>query len=176
MFFLALRLEFRLLDSDPDLDSFHCENGTIQTMVQSSYFTMVRHQGLAYAVIRDGDTVGYCMIKVGAVEYKDPEAYDESDNQYGAIFIKYIVVDKPVRGQKIGRTMLNTLIQAAEQFSKQLPVRLLVIDALTEYCDWYKTFGFQFLMEKNERSNTNTMFIDFINREQLETYLKLYGA
>lgn len=176
MFFLALKLEFKLLDHDPDLDSFCCENGTIQTMLEGSYFAVVRHQGLAYAVLRNGDIVGYCMIKVGAVEYKDPEAYDESDNQYGAVFIKYIIVDKAARGQKIGGTMLNTLIQVAKRFSAQLPIRMLVIDALTEYCDWYKTFGFQFLVGKNELSNTNTMFIDFINREQLEAYLRTYSA
>lgn len=176
VFFLALKLEFKLLDEDPNLDSFRCENGTIQNMVEGSYFAVVRRQGLAYAVMQDGDIVGYCMIKVGAVEYEDPDAYDESDNQYGAIFIKYIIVDKPVRGQKIGSTMMNALIQAAKDFSAKLPIRLLVIDALTEYCSWYEMFGFQFLTEKNECSATNAMFIDFINREQLEAYMSAYDA
>lgn len=166
-----MTLDFRLLTSDPDLSQFDCANTSIENMVEKSYFAVARKQAAAYAVIQNKSVVAYVKITFGAITF-DSEVYEGSDNSYGAIRIKYIVVDKPLRKQNIGTAIMKSLINFSRDICNRYPIRFLVLDSLTEYCEWYEKLGFQFMYEKDVQKHTNLMYMDFINREQLEAYIK----
>lgn len=166
-----MTLSFCLLTNDPDLSKFECDNTSIENMVRSSYFAVARKQAAAYAVIQNESVVAYIMISIGAITF-DSDVYDGSDNSYGAIRIKYIVVDKPLRKQNIGTGIMNSLIKLSRNICNRYPIRFLVLDSLTECCDWYEKLGFQFVSEKDVHKHTNLMYMDFVNREQLEAYTK----
>ncbi len=171
----VLKIETVKLENDPILNRFKGENSSIQTMVEGSYYATVRQQGLAYEILCDGEVVGYYMIKVGAIRYENDDFSDSSDLEYGAIVLKYIIIDKQYRHKGIGTAVMRNLALFTKTISLQLPIRFLFLDALTEYQDWYEKIGFFALTTSNISTGpTVPMIMDFINREQLERYIQTY--
>ncbi len=113
------------------------------------------------------------MVQAGGIQYTDPNANDESEKEYGILKLKYIIIDERYRNQHVGTAILNSIIRYADQASKQVPIRFLVLEALKEKCQWYEGLGFQYLPE-SENDSTVLMFMDFINKEQLDDYLRTY--
>ncbi len=170
-----MNIEAVKLEDDPVLDTFQDGNNTIRTMVEGSCFATVRHQGLAYEILCDGAVAGYYMIKVGAIKYEDEDVYDSSDLEYGAIILKYIIIDKRFRRRGIGSAVLKSIALLTKTISTQLPIRFLFLNALTEYQQWYEKIGF-FALEASKSSSKPTvpMIMDFINKEKLERYMQTY--
>lgn len=161
-----------------DVKDFTCGVNSIDTWVQESYYGLLTKQMNTYEIVLDGRTVGYYGLMFREVK---PEECKEEVAEYSAVTlsdkfisvcIKYLVVDVRFHRRGIGTKILWDVIKRVKLLSKEYPIRLIVIDALPELVEWYKTFGFA-PMEHNSIGQdgfSEQMFIELVDYKQLDEY------
>ena len=68
------------------------------------------------------------------------EEYESNmTNYYMAIHIRYLAIDVRLQHNGIGTRVLQGIVAEILKLSKIYPIRIITIDALSEYHEWYKT-------------------------------------
>ena len=158
-----LRLEVMQGDISPSLS---CGEKSIDALMGLAYSKTVSKQALAYNILVDEHLVGNCMLKL--VRLCDEIAdYYISDNEFIALELSYLAIDRRLQGQGIGTLVLKKLIQWARMKSEELPIRFFVLDAFKARKGWYRGVGFGEYPKKMDPRcpGTVAMRMDFINLE-----------
>lgn len=98
-----LRLEVMQGDISPSLS---CGEKSIDALMGLAYSKTVSKQALAYNILVDEHLVGNCMLKL--VRLCDEIAdYYISDNEFIALELSYLAIDRRLQGQGIGTLVLK---------------------------------------------------------------------
>lgn len=167
-----LRLVIMDKEISPDLS---CGVKSIDHLMQSAYAKTLFKQALAYNIMVDGHLVGNCMIKL--VHFVDGETeYYEQDQEFTALEISYLAIDRRMQQKGIGSQVLKSLILFAKKIASQLPVRYLVIDALKDKEAWYTKAGFRVYPKAEDARYPGTvpMIMDLMDMEAAKKYAESY--
>ena len=159
---------------DKDVKEFCCANASIEKQIEESYFTTLLKQAYGYQIIIDDKVVGYYMLYFRNINLRQVhkimgEEY-ESDmlDYYIAMHIRYLAIDKKLQHLGIGTAVLKGLIVEILRISKIYPIRVITIDALLEYHEWYRKIGFRDSPGCMYDGITVPMFIDCMTKEENE--------
>lgn len=167
-----LRLSVVRDERPPD---WQCGVDSIDALVRSAYARTLFKQSLAYDIRVDGRAVGSCMVRLVRLLDEDAEYY-ERDQEFVALEISYLAIDKRLHRRGLGTQVLKALIQRAREIAAALPVRFLVIDALKEKEGWYTEAGFRTYpkVEDLRYPDTVPMRMDLIDLKAAERYAESY--
>lgn len=165
----------QLLDNNQEIRDFKCGNASIErTITESYYLTLLKH-AYAYKIIGNGMILGYYMLLFRKILLEDcPESigdyYTEKLDYCTSIHIDYLAINEKYQHRGIGTNVLKMIILFVMKFGKKLPIRLITIDALKEYYDWYRGIGFIAFNEKDLKDSkpTISMYMDCISKDNLE--------
>lgn len=151
-------------------ESFDCGNASINDLVYASPFLTLLKFAVSYEIINDGSIVGYYMIDFKELRLDDcPESvreYNDGNTESCAVArIRYIAIKKEKQGLGFGTYTLKAIVAAILEMSKELPIRLIVLDALKERCSWYEERGFFYYNEKEKETSSSAtvrMYMDCI--------------
>lgn len=166
-----LRLKVMQGDISPSLS---CGEKSIDALMTVAYSKTLCKQAQAYNILIDGHLVGNCMLKL--VRLCDENAdYCVSDNEFIALELSYLAIDRRLQGQGIGTSVLKQLIRRARMMSEELPIRFFVLDAFESRKEWYRRVGFGEYPKKMDPHcpGTVAMRMDFINLELVSKYIDL---
>ncbi len=157
---------------------FKCGNGSIENMISESYYMSILNQSYAGKIVFNNVTIGYFMYSFKSIPVKRfVEAefiadYCPKTSFIPAFFIDYIAINSNVQKKKLGTVVLKLIIKMAKEISKTYPIRVIVLDALGEYYDWYEKNGFRPLdvesITTTSRSPTILMYMDCFSKEDFE--------
>lgn len=145
--------EIRCPLMDKEVDGFECNNSSIEEQVRDSYFITLLKQAYGHQIIIDGQIVGYYM----------------------AMHIRYLAIDKRVQHRGIGTIVLRGILAEIIELSKKYPIRIITIDALTEYYDWYKNIGFKDIHGCESDGIVHQMYIDCMTKKETECLEEFCG-
>lgn len=175
-------MNYKLLQEDVPPGAFDCGNASINDWVTKSYYVTLLQHGYAYQIVGNDKILGYYMIVLRDIELNEcPESISEFFeetlcNKIPSVCIKYIAIDKKYQGNKIGTTVLKSLIKKIREFADLFPIRVITLDALPELVEWYKQVGFREMPYNppQQEGYTVYMYLDCIkNPEKLEKYVNL---
>ena len=171
------------LQEDVPKGSFYCGNGSIERMIEDSYFVTQLQHAFAFKVYDDkNNVIGYYMITFREAwlseftqeeirEYYSENYFGNSDNgKIPVIYIRYIAIDKALQGRGLGTWLLGYIIAEVKRLiENNWPVRLIVLSALKERYEWYLENGFQAIREEDLQNQEETieMFMDMLQEKQL---------
>lgn len=168
-----------------ETESFHCGNGSIESRIKGMYYATLLREGYGYEILsrtKKAETViGYYFLRlttmVGAYDNVDEELRSEVFDReypfhYAAMEISFLAIHRERQNEGIGTRMLAQIIDSILLHSKTLPIRFIVIDALAEKVDWYIKIGFTPFKEAKKGAPTIKMYMDCIENEALDQYLK----
>lgn len=159
---------------DRDVTGFTCGNNSIDRQVEESYYATLLKQAYGYQIKLDNKIVGYYMlyfknINLQIVNDILEEEYDSNFvNYYIAAHIRYLAIDKQLQHKSLGTYVLKGLISEILRLSKSYPIRIITLDALLEYYDWYKSIGFRDIPGKEHDGITVAMYMDCMSAEEAE--------
>ena len=87
---------------------------------------------------------------------------------YMAMHIRYLAIDERLQHRGIGTRVLRGIIFEILRLSKIYPIRIITIDALSEYHEWYKTIGFKDIPGREFDGITYPMFMDCMSKEEID--------
>lgn len=158
------------IEYQQDLVGHDCGNYSINTTVMQSYYPHILKQAKTYKILLSDIIIGFYCISIGSINLENSNSdiadYYHGTPEYGFLKLNYLAVDKSLQNKGIGSTILKMIVVEAHSLCQRYPIRLLVIDALTEKVEWYKKRGFRVLFQKqNDSENRETvkMFIDLIS-------------
>ena len=144
--------------------------------------TLLKH-AYSYSFSCDGVVLGYYMIQFHKINLNIcPESigdYYARIDYCMAMHIGLLAVDSKFQKKRIGTNVLKTLIKMVKNYSKSLPIRLITIDALKEFSEWYIEIGFTYFDEKDlqDEKSTISMYIDcieLVSMEKIKEYQECY--
>lgn len=154
---------------------FSCANPSIDLLVRESYFVTLLKQAYGHQIRTEDQVVGYYLIhfrsiknnKINQMLGQPEEEYESSLlDFYIALHIKYLAIDKEWQHRGIGTAVLKGLIDEGVNLSKKYPIRMITIDALAEYYNFYKKIGFQDIPGQKPAGPTIPMFLDCMSVEE----------
>lgn len=166
------KISFPLMDKE--VTAFKCNNASIEQQVRDSYFITLLKQAYGHQIIIDGNVVGYYMIyfkgiKLDEVNKIMDEEYESNmADYYMAMHIRYLAIDERVQHQGIGTYVLKVLIAEILSLSKKYPIRIITIDALREYYEWYQHIGFKDIPGRESDGVITPMFLDCMAKEDVD--------
>ena len=90
------------------------------------------------------------------------------------LHIEYIAVGTPYQRKGIGSSVLKKIIRDTEKISEILPLRLITMDALKEYVEWYQQFHFKSCGEESDNSAVELMYLDLVPNSDIQKLEMLY--
>lgn len=101
---------------------------------------------------------------------KISDYYSEKMDYCVSIHIDFLAIDSCFQHKGIGTSVLKTIIATCKRLIPFIPVRLITLDALKEYYEWYCKNGFVAFDEKDLTNDCPTipMYMDCITNENAE--------
>lgn len=155
-----MELQIEEINSSHKLDEFICSNNSLDTYLKNeAYYEHIMKFATTKIVTINDRIVAYFTIEFKNIEIKE----DEITEIYPTVHLKCLAVDKVYKNNGIGTILLQHITVEAEQISKFVGCRCLLINALSDKVSWYQDRGFQFLDEDSRKQDDITvpMFIDF---------------
>ena len=135
------------LQEDVPKGSFYCGNGSIERMIEDSYFVTQLQHAFAFKVYDDRNyIIGYYMItfqEVWLSEFTQEEIREYySENYFGnrdngkipVIYIRYIAIDKALQGRGLGTWLLGYIITEVKRLIENgWPVRLIILSVFEKW-------------------------------------------
>lgn len=165
--------------------NFDCGISSINIMVRRSFYSNLLRQTNVQAILFDGKPVGFCATSIRKVSVSPDNttapfagAYEGTED-YTAINLDYIAVEKKLQKNGIGKVTLLAIIQQSMTFYQKLPIRLLFLEALNDKVDWYKNLGFLVFDNRNpsKTPGTTAMYVDLMpqcEKQALQDYQLSY--
>lgn len=176
------KLTCSLMNSEVHEGDFDCGNDTIESTICSAYYSTLLHQTYGYQICMDDKIVGYYMIYLKEINIDVMEKIEGDEYNSGVIdyyisaHINYIAIDKKYQQKKIGTHVLKGIISDILKKSKDIPIRLITLDALNVYHEWYKTIGFRDIPGMDAKNDITPMYMDCMGeyeRKQLDLYYQI---
>ena len=165
-------LSFKLMPNEVYQGEFYCGNNSIETSICSSYYATLLKQAYAYQIC-DGDiVVGYYMIYLKRINLDIMERLEDDEYNSGVVdgytsaHISYIAIADDKQHNKYGTYALKGIIKNILLLSKNLPIRLITLDALSEYENWYYDIGFRKIPGMDNSDGIIPMYMDCMSREE----------
>lgn len=159
---------------DKEVSGFKCANPSIEEQVRDSYFITLLKQAYGHQIIIDGKVIGYYMLYFKGIGLDEvnaimSEQYESNmADYYMAMHIRYLAIDERIQHRGIGTRVLRGLIAEILKLSKIYPIRIVTIDALSEYYQWYKKIGFKDIPGRKSDEITYPMYIDCMTKEDAD--------
>lgn len=106
--------------------------------------------------------LGYYAVSMSSIEA--PDLYDEkrvATFPHPALKIGRLLVDKKLRGQKIGTAAIASIVQLAKAINRFVACRFILVDSKPWVVEFYQKNGFVVVGgEINENSSTVEMLFD----------------
>ena len=165
-------LSLKLMPYEVSQGEFCCGNNSIETSICSSYYATLLKQAYAYQICEGNIIIGYCMVYLKRISLDIMKSVENDEYNSGIVdgytsaHISYIAIaaDKQHRGY--GTLTLKGIIKNILELSKRLPIRLITLDALPEYEDWYCGIGFREIPCANNFSDIIPMYMDCMSNEE----------
>lgn len=169
-------LFIRRLKADPAMNHFDCGNGSINDKIKDGYYTTLLKHGYAYEICLNDMVIGHYMFRIVPLLYDSDYKIGSEIPCYSAIKLEYLAIDQKYQRAGNGTKVLKYIIHMAKQYSEQMPIRFLSIDALTEKVEWYIECGFQMYGQDNRGSESITvpMFMDFCDMDTVMEYCQSF--
>ena len=158
---------------DEEVTFFRCGNSSIEQQIKDSYFATLLKQAYGHKILIDGKCVGYYMLMFKHIELDDinqimcDEYQSDIANYYTSIHIKYLAIDERYQNNKIGTTVLRAILSQILKLSMKYPIRIITIDALDKYYEWYKAIGFRDMPSREYDGVTHPMFMDCMTEDDV---------
>lgn len=159
---------------DKEVTEFKCANSSIEQQIEDAYFITLLKQAYGHQIVIDGTVIGYYMLYFKGIQLEEINKIMEEDYEsnmadyYMAMHIRYLAIDERLQHKGIGTRVLKGIIAEILRLSKIYPIRIITIDALSEYYEWYKTIGFKDIPGREFDGNTYAMFMDCMSEAELE--------
>lgn len=166
---------------DKDVSGFSCGNASIDRQVEKSYFATLLKQAYGYQIKIKDQIVGYYMLYFRNINMKIvndimEEEYDSGMlDYYIAVHIRYLAIRKDLQHHGIGTNILKGIIRQVLLLSESYSIRMITLDALLEYYEWYKSIGFRDIPGAESDGITKPMFMDCVSIEdagKLQDYVE----
>lgn len=157
---------------DKEVKGFNCANSSIEKQIDDSYFITLLKQAYGYQILIDDKVVGYYMLYFKNINLEEisnimKEEYESCMvSYYMAMHIRYLAIDERVQHHGIGTYVLKGLIAEILRLSELYPIRIITIDALLEYYEWYKSIGFRDIPGLDRDGIKVPMYIDCMSKEE----------
>lgn len=174
-------LEFKRIMRDVKEQEFDCGVESINNMIKESYYPFITQHAYTYSIYYEKYLIGYIQILLRDIMlYSLPEDIADTDpgvknDTVTSVHINFLAIDQKWQGKKLGTTALKMMIQHIRALAKELPIRVITIDARQELEQWYESIGFKKMLEDfdGQEGYNVAMYIDcIINIEELEEYLQ----
>lgn len=159
---------------DKEVTGFKCANPSIEQQIRDSYFITLLKQAYGHQIMIDDKVIGYYMLYFKEIQLDeinkimDEEYESNMADYYMAMHIRYLAIDERLQHNGIGTRVLQGIIAEILKLSKIYPIRIITIDALSEYHEWYKTIGFKDFPGKEFDGITYPMFMDCMSKDEIE--------
>ncbi len=160
---------------------FKCGNKSIEDKIVGTlpYELLLLRRCHTYEIKYNGVTVGYYMVGLKQFDLDQfPEPIeDHVVNNFKDLYtlhIEYIAVGTPYQRKGIGSSVLKKIIRDTEKISEILPLRLITMDALKEYVEWYQQFHFKSCGEESDNSAVELMYLDLVPNSDIQKLEMLY--
>lgn len=166
---------------DEEILEFNCANQSIEQQIRDSYFITLLKQAYGHKIIIDDKVVGYYMLYFKGVQLDDinsimgEEFESNMADYYMAMHIRYLAIDKKFQNKGIGTVVLRGIIAEILKLSQIYPIRIITIDALGEYYEWYKKIGFRDIPGIENNGITYPMFMDCMSKEEARKLKEFCG-
>lgn len=173
-------LQFTPICSPDELHGFDCGNASINALVEKSYPQQLTKQARTYRVLYRGCRVGFYSVSIATVTSEnEPSAladyYEGNEPHFGAVKLDFIAIEKSFQRYGLGKKLLEHVAGQVRELSRNWPVRILYLDALSDKVDWYKTNGFQLFAEDQSGAGyTVPMYLDLLTADE-ERALHLFA-
>lgn len=166
------KIAYKLLTEDIAVDSFRCDNTSIENQLKDAYYATLLKQGNCYEIIVRNTVVGYFFSTFCTFPYNpQDDCYSTTimDTLFPAVHIRFIAINNKYKGHKLGQVILRLYIsimrRSLPNYEQNLPVRFLIIDALKELYGYYLSVGFHAMDEDDMNNNEPVirMIIDLIS-------------
>lgn len=165
--------EIKCLLMDKEVTGFKCANPSIEQQIKDSYFITLLKQAYGHQIVIDDITIGYYMLYFKGIQLEEINKIMEEEyssnmaDYYMAMHIRYLAIDERLQHKGIGTRVLKGIIAEILRLSKIYPIRIITIDALSEYYEWYKKIGFRDIPGRKTDGNTYPMFMDCMSKTEL---------
>jgi len=95
---------------------------------------------------------------------------------YTAVHIRYIAIDKRVQNQGIGTIVFKGILSELIKLSEKYPIRIITLDALAKYYEWYKKIGFKDIPGKESDGITYPMYMDCMTQKDADKLDEFQGS
>lgn len=166
------KLSFKLLSDEVHQGEFCCGNNSIETSICSSYYATLLKQAYAYKIYDEDVIVGYYMIYLKKINLDVMERLENDEYNSGVVdgyisaHISYIAIAENKQRRKYGTYALKGIIKILLSLSRSLPIRLITLDALAEYEDWYYHIGFRRILGMDDTNEIIPMYMDCMSVEE----------
>lgn len=166
---------------DGDVSGFKCGNDSIESQIENSYAATLLKIAFGHKIILNNQIVGYYMnhfktIEVDVVNSIMGDEFDPNiSNHYTAMHILYLAIEESMQNQGIGTIVLKGIISEILLLSKKYPIRIITIDALDKYYDWYKKVGFKDIPGKAYNGIVHPMYLDCISKSENESIMNYFA-
>lgn len=157
---------------DKDVHKFDCANDSIETQVEDSYYITLLKQAYAYKIVFDEIIVGYFMLHFKSIQLDSIDEINGIDYQsnmqqeYTAMHIRYLAIDSVYQHKGIGTSALKLITGQIMKLSEKYPIRLITIDAIEQYHNWYMEIGFRDFPGIKFNGTTYPMFMDCMTKDE----------
>lgn len=165
------KLSFTKLKTEEEVDlNFTCGIGYIDEYIRSCYYPFVcKHENIYLCKI-NSEIVGYAAISIKEIDTNKIDLMTEyyaDSKSFGIVYLNYIAIRESKQKLGFGTYFLAMLIRLVKEYSKILPLRFIIIEALKEKIDWYQKRGFK-MLECNGENDNPYMFLELMNEEEFK--------
>jgi GNAT superfamily N-acetyltransferase len=157
------------IEAIKDLASFYCLNPSIDEFLKTeAYICHVMREASTTLVYYEDTLVGYYTLTRNPLKDIQPDLVKE-EHLY-ALELARLAVSKDFQGKGIGTYIMNHIIDIAYRVND----RFITTDALFERWEWYKSLGFDYLLEEEINPDTCSglvyMLMDLYDPQILKDY------
>ena len=155
---------------------FDCVNESINEYIKDSYFPLITQKAYTYGVMQENILLGFYQLMFREIGLNDfPEKISgycwDFKQEISAVHIHFIAINKKFQGNKIGTSVVKTIIKQVKQLSKDWPIRVITLDAIEMRDEernpvkWYTNLGFERLTRNRvgQEGVTVPMYYDCMN-------------
>ena len=156
---------------DKEVVDFCCDNNSIEQQVRDSYYITLLRQAYGHKIMLDGIVLGYYMLYFKEISLEEVNSImgDEYESNmmeyYTAVHIRYLAIDKVYQHNGFGTMALQGFLKRILELSKNYPIRIITIDAIALFHEWYKKIGFRDIPGKKFDGIVYPMYVDCMSEE-----------
>jgi len=169
---VSYKLELVNISEEDKYDTLNCGVPVINNYLVNgdAYYEHIMKLTNTKLIKIGGSIVGYFTMQFKII------VMAEDDKRYPCIYLKYLCTDKEFQKKGIGTKTLDFIVLNSKNLSDFVGCRCLLIDAITDKIEWYRTRGFDFLEDDDNidlQNPTVEMFIDFRDNELVDGYFEI---